>query len=66
MLRKTKGPAGGWQSPSQSVGRHRKGRGVLNSTVSFLNLLGVFGSNRDKGGNDYSVKSMALDYANAN
>lgn len=27
----------------------------------FLNLLGVCGSNKDKGGNDYSVKSMVLD-----
>lgn len=29
--------------------------------VSFLNHLGVCVSNKDKGGNDYSVKSMVLD-----
>lgn len=34
--------------------------------VSFLNHLGVCVSNKDKGGNDYSVKSMVLDCANTN
>lgn len=37
-----------------------------NTSVSFLNLLGVCGSNKDKGSNDYSVKSMVLDFANTN
>lgn len=34
--------------------------------ILFLNLLGVCGSNKDKGSNDYSVKSMVLDCANTN
>lgn len=42
------------------------GRGARTTGVSFLNLLGVCGSNKDKGGNDYSVKSMVLDCANTN
>ena len=37
-----------------------------NTGVSFLNLLGVCRSNKDKGSNDYSVKSMVLDFANTN
>lgn len=35
--------------------------GAQNTCVLFLNLLGVCGSNKDKGSNDYSVKSMVLD-----
>lgn len=42
------------------------GAGNTNTSVSFLNLLGVCGSNKDKGSNDYSVKSMVLDFANTN
>lgn len=43
-----------------------KQRGAQNTGVSFLNLPGVCGSNKDKGANDYSVKSMVLDFANTN
>lgn len=47
-------------------GGTNKGWGAQNTGVSFLNLLGVCGSNKDKGRNDYSVKSMVLDFANTN
>lgn len=61
-LEKTKDPA-----VQQTVGRSAgKGWGAWNTGVSFLNLLGVCGSNKDKGSNDYSVKSMVLDCANTN
>lgn len=43
-----------------------KGWGARNTGISFLNHLGVRVSNKDKGGNDYSVKSMVLDCANTN
>lgn len=49
-----------------SEGGAGKGWGAQNTHVSFLNLLGVCVSNKDKGGNDYSVKSMVLDCANTN
>lgn len=50
------------------VGGTGKGWGAenTNTSISFLNLLGVCGSNKDKGSNDYSVKSMVLDFANTN
>ena len=47
-------------------GRAGKEWGVQNPGVSFLNLLGVCVSNKDKGDNDYSVKSMVLDCTNTN
>lgn len=58
----------GRRGPSRPGGRRRHGVGGEPGTtgVSFLNLLGVCGSNKDKGGNDYSVKSMVLDCANTN
>lgn len=43
-----------------------KRAGAQNTCVLFLNLLGVCGSYKDKGSNDYSVKSMVLDFANTN
>lgn len=61
-LEKRKGPAGA----SRPGGRRRQGVGSRHTGVSFLNLLGVCGSHKDKGGNDYSVKSMVLDCANTN
>lgn len=51
---------------SGSEGGAGEGWGAQNTRVSFLNLLGVCVSNKDKGGNDYSVKSMVLDCANTN
>lgn len=60
---KTKGSEGARLSVEGSA---VKGWGARNTGVSFLNLLGVCGSNKDKGSNDYSVKSMVLDCANTN
>lgn len=57
------------QRPAGRAGLERgagQGRGAQNTSVSFLNHRGVRVSNKDKGGNDYSVKSMALDCANTN
>lgn len=62
-LEKTKDPAGAKQTMERNAG---KGWGARNTGISFLNLLGVCGSNKDKDSNDYSVKSMVLDCANTN
>lgn len=61
--RKQRTQQGAHQTLERSTG---KGWRAQNTGVSFLNLLGVCRSNKDKGSNDYSVKSMVLDCANTN
>lgn len=62
-LKKTHGQA----QPGQEAQARDAEPQNTNTDVSFLNLLGVCGSeNKDKGSNDYSVKSMVLDFANTN
>ena len=64
----------GGPASRKHMARRNPGRGTgkewgaqnTNTGVSFLNLLGVCRSNKDKGSNDYSVKSMVLDFANTN
>lgn len=62
------GEAGGNKGQGRAglQGGEGKGWGAQDTGDSFLNHLGVCVSNKDKGGNDYSVKSMVLDCANTN
>lgn len=60
------GETKGRRGPAGREGSAGKEWGAQNTGVLFLNLLGVCVSNKDKGDNDYSVKSMVLDCANTN